>query len=206
MDHHARIARLHRDNDLKELLAHADTQKLHCRLDHTGRGVAKFVDNMASQRAVINTDTQGNATLTTLLDKGLKLAATCAIVARVDTHLIDRIGCDRGYLGYEMNVGNDGCRVAILAHLGHDIGQRLALALTLRCEAHNGCSGIGYALHLRHALRNIGSSGVCHRLHCNRVRAANHGRSNSYLATLSANIFCQLHNATLYLKRFYLIA
>ena len=197
VNHNASVARLHRYNHLVELLLDANAQELHCRLDHSRRGVAQLIDDMLGQRAVVYAYAECNATLAALLDKSLQLATACAVVTRVYAHLVDRLSSDRCNLGYKVNVGNDSGRVALLAHLRYDVAQRLALALALRCKAHDGCSGIGYALDLCYACFHVGSRRVGHRLHRNRVVATNGCCSDFNLATLSSTVFAQIHTTNI---------
>ena len=111
---------------------------------------------------MIYTDAQRNTTLATLLDKGFKSTTRQAIVARIDTHLIHRVGSDRGYLRHEVNVGNDGCREAISAHPLNNRGKGLALTSSLCRKAHNRRTRKSNALHLCHTRLNIGCRRIGH--------------------------------------------
>ena len=87
---------------------------------------------MSGKRAVVYTNTQSHATLSTLFDKCLKLTTFGAIVAWIYAYLINIISRDRCYLRHKVNVGNNGCAVAITTQCGHNFSKCLALLFALR--------------------------------------------------------------------------
>ena len=167
IDHHARIARLHRNDHLIEPFGSADAQKLHCRHDHTLGRIAPLVKNTLGKRAVIDANAQSNTSRAALLDQSLQTAIRRAVITRIDTHLIDRLGSDLRHLRDEVNIGHNGGRKALRAQLSHDISQILALARTLCREADNRSTRAIDTLDLRHACGGIVGVGVGHRLHGN---------------------------------------
>ena len=167
IDHHTRIARFHRNDHLIEALRAAHTQKLHSRNDHTLGRIAPLIEDALGQRAVIDTNTQSHTALATLLDQSLQTAIGRAIITRVDTHLIDRLGSDLSHLGNEVNISHNGGRETLRAQLSHDVSQVFALARTLSREADNRTACAIYTFDLSHTCGRIVGVGVGHRLHGN---------------------------------------
>ena len=170
--HHARVARLHRDDDLIEPFAAADVQKLHRRGHHPLGRVAPLVEDALRERAVVDADAQRDASLAAAGDERFQIAAVEAVVARIDAHLVDVLRRHGRRFGQEMDVGHDSRRVTVGAQLRYDVAQVFGFADSLRREAHDGCAGAGDALDLGDARRGVARVGVGHRLHGHRLRAA----------------------------------
>ena len=137
---------------------------------------------------MVYADAQCHTASAALLDESLQVVAIEAIVARIDTHLINIIGCYRGNFRYEVYVCNHRRRVAVGTQSLHDFGKRLALLAPLRRQSHDGCAGVGYALDLGDARLDVGRCRVGHRLYGNRVGAAYNGVANLHLAGAATRV------------------
>ena len=195
VDHHARIARLHRDNHLVEVAFAADAQELHRRDDHPLRRIAPLVEDAAGERAVVDADAQRYAALAALLDERLELAVLRAVVARVDAHLVDVAGRNGGHLGHEVDVGHQRRVVALGTQLCGDGAQVLAFAAALGRQADNLAPGTVDALNLGHARRRVVGVGIGHRLHGNGIVAADGDPSDAHLAGRTAPVFRKIHRS-----------
>ena len=170
--HHARVARLHRDDHLVERLAAADVQKLHGCGHHPFGRVAPLVEDALRERAVVDADAQRDAPLAAAGDERFQFAAVEAVVARVDAYLVDVLRRHGRRFGQEMDVGHEGRRIPVGTQPLGDVAQVLGFAHPLRREAHDGRAGAGDALDLGDAGRSVARVGVGHRLHRHGMRAA----------------------------------
>ena len=192
-DHDARVARLHRHDDLVESVRLADTQELHGRDDHALRRISPLVEDTFGERPVVDADAQGDAPLAAAGDQLLQLPAIRAVIARVDAHLVDILRGNGGHLGQEVDVGHDGRIEALVAQAADDAGKVLALAPPLCRKAHDLSPGAVDPFDLRHAGFGIVGVGVGHRLHGDRVPAADHDPPDAHLATRAATVFRKIH-------------
>ena len=179
--------------DLIEPLRLADPQKLHRRDDHALRRIAPAVENALRERPVIDTDAQCDAPLAALGDQRLQLAVIRTVIARIDAHLVDILRGNGGHLGQEVDVGHDGRIEALVAQTADDAGKVLALAPPLCRKAHDLSPGAVDPFDLRHAGFGIVGVGVGHRLHGDRVPAADHDPPDAHLATRAATVFRKIH-------------
>ena len=191
--HDARVARLHRDRHLVELLRAADAQELHRRDDHALRRVAPPVEHPFRERAVVHADAQRHAPGAARVDERLELAAVVAVVARVDAHLVHVLRGDGGHLGREMDVGHHGRRASVGPQLPDDFAEVLAFAAALRREAHDVSAGAVDTFDLGHARGRVVGVGVGHRLHGDGVSAADGHAADAYFARRAAHEFLEIH-------------
>ena len=126
-------------------------------------------------------------------DQLLQLPAIRAVIARVDAHLVDILRGNGGHLGQEVDVGHDGRIEALVAQTADDAGKVLALAPPLCRKAHDLSPGAVDPFDLRHAGFGIVGVGVGHRLHGDRVPAADHDPPDAHLATRAATVFRKIH-------------
>ena len=99
---------------------------------------------------MINTYSQSHATLFALLNQCLQLATVGAVVARVNSHLINILGRYCRNLRNKVYVGNNGGIVSIGAQSWHNLSKSLSFGLTLSCKSHNRRASVGNTLYLRH--------------------------------------------------------
>ena len=191
--HHARVARLHRNDHPVEPLPPADAQELHGRDDHPLRRVAPLVENALGQRTVVDPDAQGDAPFAALRDQSFELTVVRAVVARIDAHLVDVSGGDGRRLGQEVDVGDQRGVDALLAHAAGDGLQVFGLAPPLRRETHDAAAGRGDAGDLPHARFGVVGIGVGHRLHRHRIRSADLHAADGDLVRLAPHKFVEIH-------------
>ena len=98
-----------------------------------------------------------------------------------------------GHLGQEVDVGHDGRIEALVAQTADDAGKVLALAPPLCRKAQDLSPGAVDPFDLRHAGFGIVGVGVGHRLHGDRVPAADHDPPDAHLATRAATVFRKIH-------------
>ena len=111
---------------------------------------------------MVYTYAESYASFAALRDESLQLTVRGAVVARIDTHLIDISRCDGCHLGHKVNVGYDSRLAAILAELKHNILKVFALLSALRRKTHDACTSCCDALHLCYARWGVGCGGVGH--------------------------------------------
>ena len=181
-----------------EPLAAAYAQELHGRDHHTLRRVAPLVEDAACERPVVDTYAQSHAPLAALGDESLQLTVRGTVVSGVDAHLV-HIPCGYGRnLGHEVYVGHYGRRIAVLTQTAHDIFEILTLAASLRREAYDTRSGIGYALALRHTRLSVGRRGIGHRLHLYRMRRPYRHAAYAHVVRLAAAVLAQIHHSNVF--------
>ena len=142
---------------------------------------------------MVDADAQGDAPLAALRDQRLKIAAVEAVISRIDTHLVHIPGGDGRDLGHEVDVGHNGCPETVGTQLPDDVFQIFTFAPALRRKAHDLSPGAVDPFDLRHAGFGIVGVGVGHRLHGDRVPAADHDPPDAHLATRAATVFRKIH-------------
>ena len=192
-DHHARVARLHRHDHLVERLGAAYAQELHRRDHHALWRISPLVEDPFGERPVVYADAECNAALTALVDKRFQFAVVGAVVARVDADFFHIPGRNRGHFGHEMDVGNGGRAVSLLAEPCDDPLQVLGFAPSLSREAYDLAACAVDALDLCNAGFGVVGVGVGHRLHGDRVIAADGYVADAYAAGRPASEFRKIH-------------
>ena len=208
-DHHDRVGGLDGDDDIVELLAPEDPQKLHTALDDALRGVAIARHDAVGERAVVHADAHGGVVLLAGVDEGhqlgldlpqlggilivgvfqmLERAPWVDVVAGIDTHLLAVEGSHVGGMGGEVDVGHQRLVIAVGLQTSGDVLHVLRLTGALGGEAHQFAAGIDDALGLTDAaLCIIGIHGG-HRLDADGVVAADADRAYAgYTANSSFN-------------------
>ena len=192
-DHHARVARFHRDHDLIEAEPAAFAQILHRRDHHSLRGVAPPVEDALRERPVVHADADRRAVGAAQLHERRELSAVVAVVARVDAHLVRVLRRHGRRLRQEVDVGHERRVAPQLAHAAGDVSQVLRFARSLRREAHDAGARAGDAHDLRRAGLRVVGVGVGHRLHGHGPAAADHDAADPHLRGRTASVLRQIH-------------
>ncbi len=162
--HDDRIAGLDADNNIWEVFALADTQKLHAALYDARRGIAVTTHDTVRKRTVVHTDADGCAVLTADTQEAaeavvqtlqlllvllvgifqmLELTGRINVVAWVDAHLLDNRSSHICHIGIEVYIGTQG-RISVAASHQSSlyVAKVLSLARSLGSESNQVGSGI----------------------------------------------------------------
>ena len=114
------------------------------------------------------------------------------VVARIDPDFFHPLrGFERG-VGFEMDVRHHRHLAARRAHLAGDVFQVRGVNFRLRGDPHDFATGLRQTQHLRDAGRGIACVGSDHRLHADRVVAADPDISHHHLAGDPAGVLEQV--------------
>ncbi len=202
LDDDLRVARFHREHDVVVTVAFANADELQRALDHAQRRVSVAVHDALGERAVVGADAQGSAQLFATADQrrngfvqALELPCVlgirvlmCArvflvgVVARIDAdflNVFDRL--HRG-LRHEMNVGDErDVGKTGGGELGADLSQSLGGGDVGGGYADDFATDLGEGDGLADRRRDIQRVAGGHRLHPDRVGAADADGANFYL-------------------------
>ncbi len=143
VDHHLRIAGLHREDEGVVIHLAGDAGELEGALDHAERRVAVTVHDAVGEGAVVGADAHGDAALLAKGDQRGKPLADAGklgevllvgilddleffrvgVVAGIDADFLDPARGFQGGLGLEMDVGDDGDLAALGAEAPDDVPQ-----------------------------------------------------------------------------------
>ena len=126
LHHHAGIARLDRNDDIREMLILRYAQKLHHALYHAGRRIAITRHDAVAERTVVDAQTDSSMVLLAYVQQTcealtqtlqllavlrvgvvdvLKFTGRVDIVTRIDAHFLHHLRSGIGYVGLEMDIG-----------------------------------------------------------------------------------------------------
>ena len=195
LDHHPRVARLHRDNHAVVALGPTHPQKLHGRLHHPVRRISVARHDTVRQRTVVHTDAYHGIVILAHLNQcrqlhpqPLQLRRILRIgivhllerspavdkVAGVNPHLAHILRRNEGHLGIEVNVGHQRHVTLTLLNPSANGQQAFGFGASGRREPNHVGSGGGYAHHLFGRSLHVGSIGGSHRLNHYRCIAPQH--------------------------------
>ena len=194
LHHHDSIAGLDADHDILEILALADTQKLHATL-HDARGrIAIARHDAVGQATMVHANTDGCAVLATdgeeLAEARLEAvqfgvvflvgvfqvlegARGVHIVARIDAHFLHDGGGHVGHARIEVDIGHEGRSDSFVAQGLADRREVVGLNGALCSEAHEVAACTDDAFALGHTAFCVGRSAGGHALQAQGIVAAN---------------------------------
>jgi hypothetical protein len=192
VDRHLRVAGLHAEHHVAEALVLAHVEELEGALHHAPGRVAEAVEDAVGEGAVVGADAQRPAERTAAphqrpeaqghaldLFRVLRVAVLSDLelllvreVARIDPDLLDVLRRHQGGAGRVVDVGDEWHAHAPTRELRADLRQVLRLLEGGRRDAHDLATGIHEPLHLVGGARGVERVGRGHRLHADRVLAA----------------------------------
>ena len=192
--HDDRVRGFDADDYVVELLATADTEKLHTAFYNTFRRVTIARHDTIGERAVVDADTDSGMMLLADIEEGhqfgfnllqlggillvgifqvLEGASGIDIVARIDTYFLTVLRCHVGGMSREMYVSHQGRLIAVGLQPCRDVFHVFCLSRSLGGKAYQLTSCVNDALGLSHTAFGVVGVGGSHRLNANGVVAAN---------------------------------
>ncbi len=206
LDHHFRVARLHRENELVKLQAARDAGKLQRALDHAERRVAVAVHDAIAERAVVRADAHGDAARLAQLDqrgealpdslelRQILLVAVfthrelfrVGVVAGIDAHFFHPPSRLHRRVGLEVNVRDERHAATALEQASLDVLQIPRVLHRRRGDAHDLAADRGQLERLCDGCLRVHRVACDHRLDANRIEAADGDISHAHHARWAA--------------------
>ena len=192
-DHHLRIARLHREDEIVVIVLARDTREFQRALDHPKRRIAESIHDSVAERSVVGSDTHRAAKFLANFDKWrgalldpaqLRCVLLVAVfldgellrvrvVARIDPHLLDPLRRFQRSIRFEMNICDNRDHAPARAQFCNNILQIRGVLDGRRRDAHQLTAHLDQLERLLHAQRRIHRVAREHRLDDNRMVTAN---------------------------------
>ena len=206
LDHHLRVRRLHRENDVVVVEFAGNAGKFQRALDHAERRVAEAVHDAVAQAAVVRADAHRDAALFAKIHErrelfsnapdlgGVFLVGVFANVkffrvgeiARVDANFFNPLGGFQGGFGLEMDVCDEWDIAASFQKSGADAFQIARVFHGRSGDAHDFAAGFDESEGFANARVGIHRVAGEHRLNPNRIFPADGGAPGLNPAGLAA--------------------
>ena len=182
LDRREDVARFQRDDEIAVPLGLGDLDVAQGALDHGRRtGVAVLLDQLAFQAAGVDADAHRQSLFFGFADD-LAVAIVAADVARVDADLVDgMIQCGQGHFVVEVDVADERNVDAPF-----DLAEHTRVFGSWHRDAHQFTAGLFQSEDLSHGGFQIVCLRRGHRLHNNRIVAADAQRTNADLTSFMA--------------------
>ena len=198
-NHDDRIARLDGDDNIAEILLHADAKKLHARLHHAFGRIAIARHDAVGKRTVVHTDAHSRVMLLADVEKRhkagfqlcqfvsilsigifqvLELAGWVHVIAWIDAHLLCIKSRFISHVSIEMHVGNKRHLTTTLAQSLTDELKVFRLFHPLRSETHILATCFHNAERLSNRAFRVHRGRVRHRLHSDGITSSQRSLSD----------------------------